>query len=75
MFGAELMEAFRAFKRLWDPDGLLNPGNLVDARPLDANLRLEGFHPPVVKTHFAYAEDGGDFARATLRCVGVGECR
>ena len=24
---------------------------------------------------FAYAQDGGDFAHATLRCVGVGKCR
>jgi len=31
MFGAELMEAFREFKRLWDPDNRMNPGKLVDA--------------------------------------------
>ena len=76
MFGPELMDAFRRFKRLWDPDGLLNPGKLIDARPLDANLRLgPDFQPPAVKTHFAYAEDGDDFGRTVLRCVGVGACR
>ncbi|WP_109486464.1 FAD-binding and (Fe-S)-binding domain-containing protein [Occallatibacter savannae] len=31
MFGPELMEAFREFKRLWDPDNRMNPGKLVDA--------------------------------------------
>ena len=43
MFGPELMEAFREFKRLWDPDNRMNPGKLVDAvRVYDPveNLRL-----------------------------------
>jgi FAD/FMN-containing dehydrogenase/Fe-S oxidoreductase len=43
MFGPELMEAFREFKRLWDPDNRMNPGKLVDAvrvyDPIE-NIRL-----------------------------------
>lgn len=31
MFGPELMQAFREFKVLWDPDNRMNPGKLVDA--------------------------------------------
>jgi Fe-S oxidoreductase len=31
MFGPELMEAFREFKVLWDPDNRMNPGKLMDA--------------------------------------------
>ncbi len=31
MFGPELMEAFREFKALWDPDNRMNPGKLIDA--------------------------------------------
>jgi FAD/FMN-containing dehydrogenase len=31
MYGAELMAAFREFKRIWDPLGRMNPGKLVDA--------------------------------------------
>ena len=30
MFGNELMQAFRAFKALWDPDNRMNPGVLMD---------------------------------------------
>ncbi len=41
MFGEELVGAFREFKRIWDPEGRMNPGKLIDARPLDADLRLE----------------------------------
>jgi Fe-S oxidoreductase len=33
------------------------------------------YHPLNVQTHFHYPEDEKSFARATLRCVGVGECR
>jgi FAD/FMN-containing dehydrogenase/Fe-S oxidoreductase len=31
MFGPELVEAFREFKKLWDPDNRMNPGKLSDA--------------------------------------------
>ena len=30
MFGPELMQAFREFKALWDPENRMNPGKLVD---------------------------------------------
>jgi FAD/FMN-containing dehydrogenase/Fe-S oxidoreductase len=76
MFGPELVEAFREFKSIWDPTGRMNPGKVVDPYHIDDNLRLgAAFRPPAEPTHFAYPEDDGDFTRATLRCVGVGECR
>src|SRR6266540_701926 len=76
MFGSELMEAFREFKRIWDPDGKMNPGKVVDAYPITENLRLQTGHNPVpLETRFHYREDGEDFPRALLRCVGVGKCR
>ena len=31
MFGPELIEAFREFKALWDPENRMNPGKLSDA--------------------------------------------
>jgi FAD/FMN-containing dehydrogenase/Fe-S oxidoreductase len=31
MFGPELMQVFREFKALWDPDNRMNPGKLIDA--------------------------------------------
>jgi FAD/FMN-containing dehydrogenase/Fe-S oxidoreductase len=76
MYGAELMQAMCAFKALWDPRGLMNPGKVVDPYPLDSRLR-EGpdFTPPKLQTIFAYREDGGDLVHASRRCVGVGECR
>ena len=46
MFGPELMEGFREFKRLWDPDNKMNPGKLIDARQPHADLRLGADYAP-----------------------------
>ena len=76
MFGTDLVAAFREFKAIWDPTGRMNPGKVVDAYKVDQNLRLGAdYRTRPVTTHFRYPDDDGDFARATLRCVGVGECR
>ena len=76
MYGEELIEAFREFKAIWDPEGKMNPGKVVDPYPITSNLRVgPSYRPPELKTHFAYPEDKGSFARAVLRCVGVGQCR
>lgn len=76
MFGEELIEAFREFKTIWDPDWRMNPGKVVNPYRIDENLRL-GTHydPQAVSTHFRFQEDKGSFPYATLRCVGVGKCR
>ena len=78
MFGPELIEAFREFKALWDPDNRMNPGKVVDAvrvyDPLE-HLRHGGTGAPAkaeFEAHFAFAKDEGSLERATERCVGVG---
>jgi FAD/FMN-containing dehydrogenase/Fe-S oxidoreductase len=76
MYGPELMEAFREFKRIWDPDWKMNPGKKIDAKPLDADLRLgANYDPPKLKTYFSFPEEHGHFAEATTLCVGVSKCR
>ncbi len=76
MYGAETVQAFRDLKTIFDPDGKMNPGKVVDARPLDTDLRLgPGYAPAEPSTFFEYSDDAGSFARAALRCAGVGECR
>jgi Fe-S oxidoreductase len=76
MFGNELIEAFREFKSIWDPDWKMNPGKLIDPYRVDENLRLgTHYHPPELATHFPFPEDKNSFSYATLRCVGAGVCR
>ncbi len=76
MFGQELLSVFREFKAAWDPGNKMNPGKLVDAYRLDENLRLGADYAPLAPaTILRFPEDDGSFARAALRCVGVGDCR
>jgi FAD/FMN-containing dehydrogenase/Fe-S oxidoreductase len=77
MFGPELVEAFREFKRIWDPDNKMNPGKVVDPYLPTENLRLGADYKPVQpETYFKYPDDSGSFTRAlTVRCVGIGACR
>jgi FAD/FMN-containing dehydrogenase/Fe-S oxidoreductase len=77
MFGGEIMEAFRTFKRIWDPLNRMNPGKLIDAYPLHANLRTGPQYRPVAikPVHFAFTKDNGSLLQASQRCVGAGKCR
>lgn len=74
-FGDEIYRALREVKRLFDPQGLLNPGKIVDAAPMDENLRYGTDYdvtPP--DTVFRYVREGG-FVPAVEACNGVGACR
>jgi FAD/FMN-containing dehydrogenase/Fe-S oxidoreductase len=77
MYSPAALASFADFKRVWDPDGLLNPGVVVDPAPFDAGLRhrrsAAAVDLPTPALH--YPEDGGDLTRALRRCVGVGKCR
>lgn len=76
MFGERIMQAFREFKGIWDPHWRMNPGKVVGAHRADENLRLgAGYDPAQARVEFHYPDDHGNFSRAMLRCVGVGECR
>ena len=76
MFGPELMAAFNRFKRIWDPDGKMNPNRLIGDVKLDEGLRLgPEYRPPQLTTHFAFPDDEGSFATAVERCFGMAKCR
>jgi FAD/FMN-containing dehydrogenase/Fe-S oxidoreductase len=75
MFGPILYQAFRELKQAFDPQGILNPGKIVDAPPLTSNLRYgPAYVTPDVPTTFDFTADGG-LTRAAELCAGVGECR
>jgi FAD/FMN-containing dehydrogenase/Fe-S oxidoreductase len=75
MFGPVLYDAFRTVKRTFDPDGLFNPGKIVDTPPMTANLRYgAGYVTPNPPTYFDYSEHGG-MAGAVEMCSGLGVCR
>ena len=75
MFGPVLYEAFRKVKQTFDPEGLLNPGKIVDSPPLTENLRFgAGYVTPKPQTWFDYSDYGG-IGGAVEMCSGVGACR
>ncbi len=74
-FGGQIYQALRDVKQLFDPAGLMNPGVIVDANPMDQDLRFgPNYQTPVVDTLYHYREEG-DFAHAVELCNGVGVCR
>ena len=76
MFGDELVQAFREFKEIWDPDWKMNPGKIVRPYRRDENLRYgEHYDPPQWQTYLKYPNDKESFSYAMERCVGVGKCR
>lgn len=76
MYGKELVNAFREFKEIWDPEWKMNPGKITEPYGQLSNMRTGAdYNPPEPKTHFQYPDEEYSFSRAMLRCVGVGECR
>ncbi|MFM8579145.1 MAG: FAD-binding and (Fe-S)-binding domain-containing protein, partial [Planctomycetaceae bacterium] len=75
MVGDTCYELLVAVKRLFDPDGVLNPGKIIDCPPMDTSLRiLPGEPEPRHETVFRFGETGGAL-RAAEKCTGVGQCR
>jgi len=75
MFGPVLYDAFRTVKRTFDPEGLFNPGKIVDTPPMTSNLRYgAGYETAEPATFFDYADHGG-LGRAVEMCSGLGVCR
>jgi FAD/FMN-containing dehydrogenase/Fe-S oxidoreductase len=81
LYGSQIMTAFKRIKTIFDPAGILNPGNIVDALPLASiaqNLRVDGESPAIdlskIDTYYQYAGEEG-FAGAVEACNGAGFCR
>lgn len=74
-FGEQIYGAFKEVKALFDPDNLMNPGKIVDAPPIDQNLRYGTTYAiDDLSLMFHYREDGS-FGAAVEMCTGVGACR
>ncbi len=75
IFGDDLYTAMRRVKGLFDPQGLLNPGIMVDPEPMTARIRdAESPAPknPLV-THLDFGPGG--MHGAADRCQRIGACR
>lgn len=91
MYSRGMVGIFKAFKHLWDPAGILNPGIIVDPQPFAASLALEGVPQPATDHRELHAVPRAavvpssdnrsllpvvdPFVGNTHACIGVGRCR
>lgn len=65
----------KKIKSVWDPQGIFNPGKIVDPLPMDKSLRFEpGQLTREPETIFCFDEAGG-LLRMAEKCNGSGDCR
>jgi FAD/FMN-containing dehydrogenase/Fe-S oxidoreductase len=75
MYGTEILRAFKEVKALFDPEGLLNPGVIVDPPKMDTQLRIGPGHKRLpLTTGLDFSAQGG-FHHAAELCNGSGFCR
>ncbi len=78
-YGPRVLQAFRIIKNAADPQGILNPGKIVDPPKLDMSLRYDDeYHPEgwiPVMTFSSERPDPIRLAEAIEQCNGVGVCR
>ncbi len=76
MLGNRIYEVLRDIKKTWDPNGIFNPGKIIDTPPMDSSLRYEisESKTPVIETIINFAEEGG-ILQASEKCNGSGDCR
>ena len=75
MFGDQIYNAFRELKQTWDPQGIMNPGKIIDTPPMTENLRYGvAYQPQALDTSLDFSADSG-FAGAVEMCNGMGACR
>jgi FAD/FMN-containing dehydrogenase/Fe-S oxidoreductase len=75
IFGDDLYEAMREVKRLFDPNGVMNPGKIVDSPLMTDNLRDPALPlPKPIRTRIPFEVVGG-MRGAADRCMNIGLCR
>ncbi len=75
MIGEENYQLLKSIKETWDPLYVFNPGKIVDAPPMNEQLRYEPDRPtPQFDTIFDFSEVGG-ILRMAEKCNGSGDCR
>jgi len=75
MFGPQIYDAFRKLKKTFDPQGIMNPGKIIDCPPMTENLRYGAdYQATAIATTLDFSADS-DFAGAVEMCNGMGACR
>lgn len=75
MVGTENYAILKEIKKLFDPQGIMNPGKIIDAYPITENLRyIPERKEPKINTLMDFSDSQG-ILRAVEKCNGSGDCR
>ncbi len=75
MVGEICNDIFKKIKKLFDPQGIFNPGKIVDAAPMDKDLRYDAGQPAFSFPTMLRFDNGESMQQAAERCNGSGDCR
>lgn len=73
MIGEKNYEICRRIKKTWDPETIFNPNKVVDAPPVEKDLRYQPAKKGI-RTVYNWDSQGGVLRAAEL-CNGMGECK
>ncbi len=74
-YGKELFALYKQVKKIFDPQNILNPGDIVDIHSMTDNLRYGADYSSIhLKTYLDFSEEQG-FDRAIEMCNGAAVCR
>lgn len=75
MIGEQNYKQLKLLKTSFDPEGIFNPGKIVDALPMLENLRFKDYdkNKAAFKTGFSFKEDLG-LLNHVEKCNGSGDC-
>lgn len=75
MIGDANYQLLKRIKNAFDPNNIFNPGKIVDAYPMDENLRYQSDRTePEIETLLDFSDSLG-ILRAAEKCNGSGDCR
>jgi len=75
VLGEDVYQIFKDIKQTWDSHNIFNPGKIVNAKPMDQDLRYEvDSEIKEIDTIFNF-EDTGGILRTVEKCNGSGDCR
>lgn len=75
MIGDHNYGILKEIKQLWDPNNIFNPGKIIDAKEIDADLRFTADQKTkTFGTAFDFSKQKG-ILRAAEACNGSGDCR
>ncbi len=75
MIGSENYQLLKRIKHIFDPQNIFNPGKIIDAPPMDQDLRYKpGRKEPEIQTLLDFSDSLG-ILRGAENCNGSGDCR